>query len=71
MTLWIVTIKLEMIGNKTWEKRFGKCPHSFEDCTDILGKHHSFIYNGGNSEGAEDIRAKFSNSYHVTRVEKA
>ena len=71
MTLWIITIKLEdNPKHDPQNKKHGKCPHNLEECTDITGRHHSFIYNG---EGRSilDVKAKLSSLYHVTRVEKA
>ncbi len=72
MTLWIVTVRMDKNpDHNPHNKLTSKCPFSKETCTDSTGEHHSFIYNAGNEETAHEVQGKWSNSYHVTRVEIA
>jgi len=63
----IVTVKIE-VEKMTPGKRIGVCPLPSTDfCTDVDGKHHSFLCEG---ESVDRILREVGKKYeHITRLE--
>lgn len=72
MLQFIVTIKLARNPkHDPHNKVVDVCPIPGNDegvCTDSTGEHHSFLTIGWT---ADEVRLKWSDHYHVTRVELA
>lgn len=65
----IVTVKIEPQLEKTnLEKQAGSCSLQYNSlCTDVEGKHHSFLCEG---ESVDRILREVGKKYgHITRVE--
>lgn len=69
--MYLVTVTVPgTVGHDPKNKVTGPCPVSGETCTDITGKHHTFLVES--SLDRESVREAYEFKYgHVTRIEEA
>lgn len=66
--LYMVTVTVEgTVGHNPLSKVSGPCPVTGKRCTDVTGKHHTFLVSA--RVGADEVRDIYAKTHHVTRVE--
>lgn len=69
--LYLVTVTVPGTpGHDPNNKKVGPCPVSGDACTDVTGKHHTFLVN--TTLDRESVREAYEFKWgHVTRIETA